>query len=77
MSGESFLGLEIKGYTFKCLVCQNPEFLQRDISLNTAGMSAVDSDSANKSADGAVCTDCGYIHEFAYGSNYRWVRWRR
>ncbi|GAB3540171.1 hypothetical protein GCM10027403_29480 [Arthrobacter tecti] len=77
MSGESFLGLEVKGYTFKCLVCQNPEFTQRDILLNTAGLTAFDMDWANKSSDGAICTDCGYIHEFAYGSNYRWVRWKR
>lgn len=77
MSGETFLGLEIKGYTFTCLVCRNPEFSQQDIPLSTAGMTAFDPEWPNKSADAAICTDCGYIHQFTFGASYRWVRWKR
>ncbi|WP_206056777.1 hypothetical protein [Nocardioides sp. GY 10113] len=47
-----------------CLVCGGSSFSQRPIKLNTAGMSFFDLDWLNKSADGAICERCGYVHMF-------------
>ena len=48
----------------QCVVCQHGEFHTRTAQLNTAGLTFLDLDWANRSADLAVCARCGYIHWF-------------
>ena len=55
-----------------CHVCEGNLFLQREIKMNTTGMSFLDLDWANKSADGAICRRCGYVHTFM-GNGLQWL----
>lgn len=48
----------------RCPFCQGDGFRQRDIKLNTAGMSLLGLDWANKSATGLICAQCGRIEMF-------------
>ncbi|GAA3536300.1 hypothetical protein GCM10022234_36390 [Aeromicrobium panaciterrae] len=48
-----------------CNVCGNDEFLQREIKMQTTGMTFFDLDFLNESSDGVVCNRCGYVHMFA------------
>ena len=54
----------VLGKTLACLVCGGGSFTRREIKLNTTGMSFMNLDWANKSADGAVCNACGFVHSF-------------
>jgi len=47
-----------------CQYCNHNMFFTRKAQLNTAGMSLLDMDWANKSATCYVCEQCGYIHWF-------------
>jgi predicted nucleic-acid-binding Zn-ribbon protein len=47
-----------------CLFCQHDQFRRREVKLTTTGMSALNLDWANPSADGLTCTACGYVHLF-------------
>lgn len=58
---------------FSCHVCNGMEFHQREVKLNTTGMTFLDLDWLNESADGAVCSTCGYVHLF-YGKMHSWVK---
>ncbi|KQV76160.1 hypothetical protein ASC61_14765 [Aeromicrobium sp. Root344] len=48
-----------------CQVCGNDRFLQREIKMQTTGLTFFDLDFLNESADGVVCDRCGYVHMFA------------
>lgn len=52
------------GRVLGCVVCGGRAFDRREVKLNTTGMSFMNLDWANKSADGAVCRSCGYVHSF-------------
>lgn len=47
-----------------CQVCGGVEFARREIKMTTTGMTLLDLDWLNKSADGAVCARCGFVHTF-------------
>ena len=59
------------GQVLACLVCGGREFERREIKLNTSGMSFLGLDWANRSADGAICRRCGYVHSFASTLEWR------
>ncbi|ADG80563.1 GATA-type domain-containing protein OS=Tsukamurella paurometabola (strain ATCC 8368 / DSM /CCUG 35730 / CIP 100753 / JCM 10117 / KCTC 9821 / NBRC 16120/ NCIMB 702349 / NCTC 13040) OX=521096 GN=Tpau_3992 PE=4 SV=1 [Tsukamurella paurometabola] len=40
--------------------------------MNTTGATMFGFDWANKSADGAICAACGFVHTFM-GPGHRWV----
>jgi predicted nucleic-acid-binding Zn-ribbon protein len=48
----------------QCVICKNGQFWTREIKLNTSGMEFLDLGWANQSAQGLICTACGYVHEF-------------
>lgn len=48
----------------RCVFCQFDQFDNREIKLNTTGMSFFNLDWANKAAVGLVCAQCGYIQMF-------------
>ena len=52
------------GEVLACVVCRGREFDRREIKLNTTGLSFMGLDWANKSADGAICRACGFVHSF-------------
>ena len=41
--------------------------------MNTAGMSFMGLDWANKKGDGAICRECGFVHTFMGGT----LTWQR
>ena len=55
-----------------CHACQGLVFAQREIKMNTTGMSFFDLDWLNKSADGVICVRCGFVHTFMGGA-HQWV----
>lgn len=55
-----------------CLVCSGNLFARREIKMNTTGMSFLDLDWLNKSADGAICVRCGFVHTFL-GEAHQWI----
>ncbi|WP_435770331.1 hypothetical protein [Nocardioides sp. SYSU DS0651] len=55
-----------------CHVCAGLVFAQREIKMTTTGMTFFDLDWLNKSADGAICVRCGFVHTFL-GSAHQWV----
>jgi predicted nucleic-acid-binding Zn-ribbon protein len=56
-----------------CQVCEGNRFLQREIKMTTTGMTFFDLDWANKSADGAICLRCGFVHTFM-GQGLQWLQ---
>lgn len=48
-----------------CQVCGHDTFLQREIKMQTTGLTFFDLDFLNESSDGVVCGRCGYVHMFA------------
>lgn len=59
--------LVVRGRALACVICQSSHFYSRQIKMQTTGMTLFDLDWANKSAEGAVCANCGYVHMFADG----------
>lgn len=55
-----------------CHVCGGALFARREIKMTTTGMTFFDLDWLNKSADGAICVRCGYVHTFL-GDAIQWV----
>ncbi len=55
---------EIEGKEVKCPHCGNTTFAEGSAQLNTAGMTFVGLDWANKSAWTLMCTECGHIEWF-------------
>ncbi|NYI45171.1 putative nucleic-acid-binding Zn-ribbon protein [Nocardioides aromaticivorans] len=55
-----------------CQVCACLVFSQREIKMTTTGMTFMDLDWLNRSADGAICVRCGFVHTFM-GDAHQWV----
>lgn len=55
-----------------CHTCGGLVFAQREIKMTTTGMTFMDLDWLNRSADGAICVRCGYVHTFM-GDGHQWV----
>ena len=55
---------EVQGKILKCLVCGHEAFWRREAQLNTTGLSFLNLDWLNRSANCLVCDRCGYIHWF-------------
>lgn len=47
-----------------CPFCRHDRFFQRDIKLNTTGMSFLGFDWLNQDANGLICAQCGHIEMF-------------
>jgi predicted nucleic-acid-binding Zn-ribbon protein len=60
--------LRKSGKEFACLACGGNRFFKREALLNTPGMTFLNLDWANATAQCYVCGDCGYIHWFLAGS---------
>lgn len=56
-----------------CQVCAGVVFAQREVKMNTTGMSFMDLDWLNRSGDGVICVRCGFVHVFM-GENHQWVQ---
>ena len=52
---------QIKGKLVNCPHCGNTQFLQKQILLNTPGMTFFSLDWANKTASVLICTKCSQI----------------
>lgn len=48
----------------RCVWCGGTSFSQRNLMLNTRGLSFLDMEWANRNADCRICDSCGYIHWF-------------
>lgn len=55
---------EIAGHIVTCSHCGGEEFDERSAQLNTAGLSFLDLDWANRSATVLVCKHCGHLEWF-------------
>ncbi|MBU2883233.1 zinc ribbon domain-containing protein [Psychrosphaera sp. B3R10] len=55
---------EINEHRIKCNQCQNEFFDKGEAQLNTAGMSFIGLDWANKTATTLACRNCGFIMWF-------------
>lgn len=55
-----------------CHVCNGLRFAQREIKMTTTGMTFFDMDWLNKSAEGAICIRCGFVHTFMADAQ-QWV----
>ena len=53
-----------QGKNISCSHCGNGEFVEGAAQLNTAGMSFLNLDWANRSATTLACTGCGMVHWF-------------
>ena len=58
-------GYDVAGQQVLCMFCQHGEFRRQEVKLTTTGMSALNLDWANPSAEGLTCTRCGYVHLFS------------
>ena len=47
-----------------CHACEGLVFAQREIKMTTTGMTFLDLDWLNRSAEGAICVRCGFVHTF-------------
>jgi predicted nucleic-acid-binding Zn-ribbon protein len=56
--------VEVCGKPFHCTACGNDRFQRRTALLNTSWATFLGFDWANRQADCAVCSRCGYIHWF-------------
>lgn len=55
-----------------CHTCGGLLFARREIKMTTTGMTFLDLDWLNRSADGAICVRCGFVHTFM-GTAHQWV----
>jgi predicted nucleic-acid-binding Zn-ribbon protein len=55
-----------------CLVCGGLMFASREIKMTTTGMTFLDLDWLNRSAEGAICLRCGFVHTFL-GDAHQWL----
>ena len=62
LSGDS--GYERAGRQVVCSHCGGVEFDERSAQLNTAGLTFLDLDWANRNATVLVCQQCGHIEWF-------------
>lgn len=52
------------GNRLTCVVCGHDSFVHREVLMNTAGLTFLDLDWANRAGDGAICRACGFVHTF-------------
>lgn len=64
----------VLGRPLRCLVCGGATFDRREVKLNTSGMEWMGLGWANRSATGAVCATCGFVHEFLGEAVQFWDR---
>jgi predicted nucleic-acid-binding Zn-ribbon protein len=64
MSKKGPCEYEIDGEAFECTHCKNTKFIQGSAMLNTAGMTLLGLDWANRTAETLMCNHCGLIHWF-------------
>lgn len=57
--------VDVNGTHLTCPVCGCDEFEHKRVLLNTAGMTLLKLDWANREASCHICRDCGYIFWFA------------
>lgn len=57
--------VSIKGKELICPICGCGDFDHERILLNTAGMTLLNLDWANREANCYICGECGYIFWFA------------
>ena len=62
----------LRGF-LSCQICGGLDFDQREIKMTTTGMTFFDLDWANKSAQGAICVRCGYVHTFMHSDQLQWL----
>jgi hypothetical protein len=55
-----------------CQICKGLLFASREIKMTTTGMTLFDLDWLNRSADGAICIRCGFVHAFMADA-HQWV----
>jgi hypothetical protein len=55
----------VKGYELKCPVCNNQQFCNKRILLNTTVMTLINLDWANRNANCYICSNCNHIMWFA------------
>ncbi len=63
-SDEQPQPVSIAGRDLVCPVCGGKRFYHRETQLNTAGMTFLGFDWANKSAENFYCHQCGYMFWF-------------
>ncbi|HUR62511.1 MAG TPA: hypothetical protein VM286_09140 [Candidatus Thermoplasmatota archaeon] len=56
----------VGGKDLACLVCGGGRFWSKRILLNTAGLTFMKLDWANRDAVAVICSACGYVHSFAH-----------
>ncbi len=56
--------ITIHGFQLYCQVCRCSEFWQHNVQLHTPMATFFNLDFANRVANCAVCTHCGYVHWF-------------
>ena len=61
---DHYTEAHVAGRRLACLVCGGDSFLRREVKLQTTRMSFMGLDWANRSADGAICRGCGFVHTF-------------
>jgi uncharacterized protein len=54
----------VEGQVVTCSHCRGDDFAPGEAQLNTAGMTFLDLDWANRSAYTLMCTNCGHIEWF-------------
>lgn len=55
-----------------CHACGGLLFARREVKMTTTGMTFLELDWLNRSADGVICARCGYVHTFM-GDAHQWV----
>ena len=55
-----------------CHVCGGLRFASREIKMTTTGMTLLDLDWLNRSAEGVICLRCGFVHTFMADA-HQWV----
>jgi len=55
-----------------CQVCDGALFSRREVKMNTTGLTFLDLDWLNASANGAICVRCGFVHTFM-GDAHEWL----
>jgi len=61
---DGTISVRVFGQVLSCTVCSNRTFRERTSLLNTAGLTFLRLDWANKSATNFICSKCGYVFWF-------------
>ena len=64
MSNKKACEYKIENNFIKCNHCENTYFIKGSAMLNTAGMTFLGLDWANRTAITLMCENCGLIHWF-------------